>query len=250
MLLCAVGFTACSSDADDVIEENGIGYVSLALSADTGFGNATKAVDEGKYEDVNNYTVQILNSEEVKAEFLYSDSSEELPITLKNGTYTLKAFYGKETDASRDVFYVEGSKSFIVESNSQTLEVSCKPTCAKLNVNFASDMETYFSEYFVTYETEASKSSNVPISWNKNDTEPWYIKVNDKGENVKAIISVTRKSDNKTATIEKSYNMTAGKSWTLNISPNNNEGSLGISITIDESTNDHNVDITVPSDWI
>ena len=44
--------------------------------------------------------------------------------------------------------------------------------------------------------------------------------------------------------------MTPGKLWTLNISPNQNDGSLGIVIEVDETTNDQEIDIVVPSDWI
>ena len=55
--------SACSSDADDVISEAGKGYVSLSVQADAGF-QTTRAASED-YEDVNNYTVQILQNDKV-----------------------------------------------------------------------------------------------------------------------------------------------------------------------------------------
>ena len=37
---------------------------------------------------------------------------------------------------------------------------------------------------------------------------------------------------------------------TLKIAPSYESGKLGIGVIIDESTNDHEVEITVPSEWI
>ena len=49
----------------------------------------------------------------------------------------------------------------------------------------------------------------------------------------------------------KSYSgMKPNQSWTMNIAPHDDNGFLGITITIDESTEDVIHDIKVPSDWI
>lgn len=111
-------------------------------------------------------------------------------------------------------------------------------------------MATYFSNYSVIYETEALKATGSTAIWQKDDTDPWYLKVNEKGESVTATISFTRLSDGKSASVEKTYTLAPGKSWTLNIAPQDNNGSLGITVTIDESTDDEEIDIEVPSEWI
>ena len=36
----------------------------------------------------------------------------------------------------------------------------------------------------------------------------------------------------------------------LKIAPSYESGKLGVAVTIDETTNDHDVDIIVPSEWI
>ena len=41
-----------------------------------------------------------------------------------------------------------------------------------------------------------------------------------------------------------------GKAWALTIAPAVENGNVGIQITIDERTNDHEVDIEIPSDWL
>ena len=71
------------------------------------------------------------------------------------------------------------------------------------------------------------------------------------GEMVKATIHLTRKDDGTSSQVVKSYSgMKPNQSWTMNIAPHDDNGSLGITITIDESTEDVIHDIEVPSDWI
>ena len=178
------------------------------------------------------------------------DDAVSMTIKLKNGTYTLRAYYGEQTTASRDVFYVEGTKPFVVDADQQQVTVDCYPKCAQVVAAFSADMAEFFTDYSVVYETEALKAEGATAVWSKTDADPWFLKVNEKGENVKATITVTRKSDNKSATVVREYSMAPGKLWTLNISPNQNDGSLGIVIEVDETTNDQEIDIVVPSDWI
>ena len=59
----------------------------------------TRAVSMSEYEDVGNYTVQVIDDAgSTVKEFLYKDAPSE--IKLKNGTYTLRAYYGEQTTAS------------------------------------------------------------------------------------------------------------------------------------------------------
>ena len=110
--LAFIGLTmqSCSSSEEPANME-GTGSITLSVTTQAAF---TKAVDENTYGNVNNYTVQILNDQGgITKEFTYSDKEEK--ITLSNGSYTLKAFYGTESNASRDGFYVEGSNTFQVD---------------------------------------------------------------------------------------------------------------------------------------
>lgn len=246
--LAFIGLTtqSCSSSEEPANME-GTGNITLSVTAQAAF---TKAVNENAYNNVDNYTVQIINDKGTSVkEFLYSEREEK--ITLSNGSYTLKAFYGTESNASRDGFYVEGSNTFQVNGEAvEQVSVTCAPTCGKVAVKFASNMSEYFSDYSVVYETTALKAAGSTAVWAKDDTEPWYLKIDPKGETVTASIQVTRLSDNKTATVEKTYTLAPGKSWTLSIAPQDNNGNIGIEITIDESTDDEVIDIEVPSEWL
>lgn len=252
LLSCIIGTsliaTSCSSE-NEMSTNTNEGSIHLAVTTDAKFKTNTRVVNESSYADVNNYTVQIINSSnKVEKEFVYNETPEK--INLNNGSYTLKAFYGEDSNASRKSFYVEGITTFAVEGNDKSISVDCAPVHGKVAVNFAQEMATYFSDYSVVYETEALTASSSTATWNKIDIEPWYLKVNKKGETVKATIHVTRLSDNKSSSVEKTYTLLPNKSWTLNIAPQDNNGNLGITITIDESTNDHEIDIVVPSEWL
>ncbi len=246
--LAFIGLTtqSCSS-SDEPANMEGTGSITLSVTTQASF---TKAVDESTYSNVSNYTVQILNNDGVSVkEFLYSDKPDK--ITLDNGSYTLKAFYGTESNASRTSFYVEGSNTFQVNGKPvQNVSVTCAPTCGKVAVKFASNMSEYFSDYSVVYETAALKEASSTAVWAKGDTEPWYLKVDPKGEVVTATIQFTRVSDNKPDAKVRTYTLAPGKSWTLSIAPQDDNGSIGIDITIDESTDDEVIDIEVPSEWV
>ena len=237
--------TACSASQEPTVTD-GTGSISLGLAANMAF---SRAVTESDYSDVQKYTVQILNDEgqEVQ-EFLYADKPES--ISLKNGAYTLKAFYGTEHEASRNEFYVEGETPFNVAGDEKEVTVDCYPTCGKVTAVFAEDMDEFFSDYSIVYKTKALTTAGKTAVWAKGDSEPWYLKVDKTGETVTATIQVTRVSDGKSATIERTYSLAPGKSWTLSIAPANDGGNLGISITVDTTTDDEEINIEVPSEWL
>lgn len=248
-LMLSIGYctTSCVSENNDSVFSDGVGSLSLSVTSDAGF--QSRAVNESAYNNTGEYTVQIIDKGtfQVKKEFLYKNAPQS--IELENGSYELKAFFGEEVNASQDKFYVEGVSSFIIQGDNVRANVSCKPTCAKLVVNFGDNMSEYFSDYSVAYTTKALKSESNVV-WTKDNTAPWYVKVDNSGEAVEAVISFTRKSDNKSASETRTYTMKPGQAWTLNINPAVNSGNLGITVTINEETDDEIIDIIVPSDWI
>lgn len=241
-------FTACTSDADDVISEAGKGYVSLSVQADAGF-QTTRAASED-YEDVNNYTVQILQGDKIvgdSCEWEYSKLPDE--IELPNGEYTLKAFYGKDEAVSSTAPYVEGTKDFEVSSNLQNVKVSCKPTSAKVSVEFDEKMDEYFSDYSVSITTKALTKGQT---WKKDDSEDiYYLKVEEK-EQIKMEISLTNEETEEPFKSTKTYTVSPGDYKNYTIAPKASEsgnGSLSITISFNDETTGHEVDITIPADW-
>lgn len=254
MMVCAVAggglFTSCSSDSDPVIE-TGNGGISLVLNAENSF-RATKAVTEFDYTDADKYTVQIIKDGETNPvvsgtySTLASQIASDGKIPLSDGAYVLKAFYGEDKAASTSSMYVYGEKEFNINNDTVNVEVTCKPTCAKVLVNFDSTMATYFSSYSVTFSTEALDETDY--TWKQDQTDPVYLKVN-KSESVKYVINLVRKDSGKSSTVDKKYTLSPQDFLTLNIKPVVNSGNVGISIDIDESTNDKPIDIIIPADW-
>ena len=249
-LLCALGgwmLTACSSDEDSLQIPEGKGYVKLNLTTNAGF--QTKAVNESEYEDENNYTVQILRdgTTQVGEDYTYSEITGQL-IELERGTYTIKAFKGIDSPASTTSMYVVGSQDIIIANEVKEISFVCKPVCAKVKVAFDTTMDTYFEDYSISFQTVALGEGNY--TWEKNFSDPVYLKVNEK-EQVKAVIKLTKKDGIKAeSSITQTYELSPLIFKTIKIKPSISSGSIGIEITIDEGTNDQNVDIEVPSDWV
>lgn len=252
LLFGSLAFTSCQQELLDSPNSgiaNGSGSVSLELNALVGFDNKTKALEESKYSNFNDYKVQIWSGSSMKQEFLFKDRPSSIP--LANGSYMLKAFYGNEHAASRDEFYVYGDKAFGVSGKqNETVSISCVPTCAKVKVDFDTKMETYFTDYKVVYDTKALKGSTT-ATWSKADKDPWYLKVEENGETVTAKITLTPKAEYETesATVVQTKLMKPNEGWTLKVAPEYKQGQLGLTITIDESTEDQTIDIIIPSNW-
>lgn len=249
---CGALLTACVQE-DVMTPLAGEAKVRLSLDAQTAFSTNTKAyVDENGYKQIDNYTVEIRKNN-ASGETVKSAKYSELkstPISLSRGDYYVKAYMGREEAASREVFYATDATSFsILDESTKTISLNCKPTCAKCKVVFNDNMAEYFSDYYITYSTTAL--GNNVATWAKGDSAPWYLKVG-QNETVKATIHYARKSDGKQQTAEWSRSLSPNEGWTLKVSANNNmtEGSMNVTITIDDSTNDIPIDITVPSDWI
>lgn len=249
-LACGGLLNSCVME-DDVIAKAEKADVQIELSASTDFEPTTKAVNENDYQTLDNYSIEIWQNETIKKSFTYKDRPSSIELT--NGTYTLKAFYGTKADYSRTGFYVEGATVFNVEGNNQTVSCKCEPVVAKLKVNFTTEMATYFSDYKVIYTTQSI--TGTAVTWAKNDTDPWYIKLAQNGETVKATIQLTPKTEyvskGTTTSIERTYVLKPNEMWTLEIAPSytTTKGQLGISINIDSSTNDKPIDIVIPAEW-
>lgn len=258
-LLLGMTFVSCSQSPESELTQNGQGKLTLILDANTDF-ISTRAVNEDSYKNVSEYNVLLLDeSGNVKLECKGSELSTNTPMTLNNGTYFLKAFYGKEENYSREGFYVYGEKAvhIVAEENiSETL--TCTPTCGKISVNFDQEMANYFSDYSVSFKGTKAMGADS-IQWLKADADPWYVKLEPNGETVTYTIQATAKEeyvgeDGKSTLVTTStFNLARNKAFKLNVKPTytpTGDGVLDITITIDDTTNDKEVEVEVPSTWL
>jgi methionine-rich copper-binding protein CopC len=256
---------SCSLGERDVeLNPAQYGSASFELDAEAEFENSTRALSESDYKNSANYDVKLVNTsnENVLLECKYSEINDNLPKKLEVGSYRVEATYGKEHAFSRDEFLMSGSTVFSIKANQEeTVNVDCAPTCGKLSVAFDETMATYFSDYSVTYSgTEAMGSSTC--TWAKDDTEPWYVALKEGGETINYTISVTTKDDylssnngvtSKESKITGTISLNRNKAHKLTIKPNytpTTDGGMTLVITIDDSTNDKNIEWQVPVTWI
>lgn len=271
MMLGATLTTACVSEDHDLAPSATPtaakkGTLSVSLAADASFDANTRALTEANYRNTNNYTVQLVSAAAPATpivECLGSQIAENMPKDLEIGSYEVRAFYGTESAASRNDFRVEGSKTFTISAGQTTsVRVDCAPTCGKISVDFDAAMDTYYSDYSVTFGGTAALAANT-IAWAKADSEPWYVKLGTTAETVAYTISLTAKSDyaitdaagNKqtTGTATGTFQIERNKAQKLTIKPNfvaPTEGAVSITITIDDSTNERPVTIEVPVNWV
>lgn len=247
---CLTGMLgACSSE--EATPASGMGTLALEVQAETGF--RTKALNEADYQNRNNYTVTIYDEKGLYREYgtnNYPPATLEVPA----GTYYFTAHCGEEVAASTETMYVEGtSNSVIVTAGGemQTMTAVCKPTCAKVIVKFGEDMDKYFSDYSVIFRTKALEAEAGTYTWAKEDADPLYLKV-DENETITATITLTNAANGTSSEVNKEYELSPNTGQTINIAPvlQDTDGSVGISIEIDSSTNDHEIDIEVPEDWV
>ena len=270
MMLGATLTTACVSEDYDLAPGQTQtaakkGRLSVSLSSEASFDVATRALTEATYRNTNNYTVQLVNSstQDVLMECKGSELSQNLPKELEIGSYEVKAFYGTESDASRNDFRVEGSKSFTIAAEQTTsVTVDCAPTCGKISVAFDAEMATYYDDYNVTFGGTAALGAKT-IAWAKADTEPWYVALGTTAETVTYTVALTAKeayaikdaegNKQRTGTAVGTFQLERNKAQKLTVKPNYvapSEGGLTITITIDDTTNDRPVTIEVPVSWI
>lgn len=259
---------SCFSDEQDVnikpAQETEYGSVSFELGADAKFEGITRSLSEDTYKSTANYDVKLVNTsnENVLLECKYSEIDNQLPKKLEIGSYRIEATYGKEHAFSRDEFLMTGSTVFTIKANKEEqVNVDCAPTCGKLSVAFDAQMATYFDDYSVTYSgTEAMGTSTC--TWAKDDTEPWYVALKEGGETINYTIKLTTKDEylnskdgvtSKEGEVTGTLTLERNKAHKLTITPNytpTTDGGMKVVITIDESTNDKNIEWSVPVTWI
>lgn len=259
-LAAAALLTACTKQEGSHSTQTG----KLDLDLSSGVQFKTRAVDETSYQTLDNYQVKITDAKgNEKFAGTYATILGRLPMELELGSYTIDAWYGSEEAASRNSFYVFGENTFSIKPDQTvTTKVSCVPTCGKVSVAFDASMSTYYSAYSVDFKGTKALGSGT-FSWAAADTAPYYVKLEESGETLTYTINLKAKDAYATqlaggvkqteAVVNGTFTLARNKAYKLSIKPNYTpmtEGGLSIVITIDDSTNDHSVDIEVPVSWI
>lgn len=257
-------FTSCNEREMDLYPDSGAkeqGTLILNLDASTDFGQ-TRALDEADYRNTSNYNVKLINAsnENVILDCKASQLSVNLPKTVEIGSYRVEASYGTERDASRNEFFMYGDAVVTVKSKEEkTITVNCTPTCGKISVAFDPEMDTYYDDYNVTFGG-TKKLGKETIKWSKGDTEPWYVALDKAGETITYTLTLTTKADylpqgseTNIGTATGTFTLERNKAHKLTVKPNyipTTDGSVKLTLTIDDTTNDTVITWEVPVTWI
>lgn len=257
------------------------GSLHIDISKSSFFESAsTKSVDEASYKDPANYTLVVTdaNTENTIINCTVSDlDAEGCHASLKNlpfgSSYNITAYYvgdikNKNVAYSKTDFYVEGKRTVTIDHVKNPISITCSPTFGKVNASFDANMETYYDLYYIKMSgTRAMKENGQYLTFSKGDTDPWYIRIDDDAENGKETIDFEIylkvkeqyqhiDQDGKPlreATLKGSFSLERNKSHRISVKANYSPattGDLTISISIDDTTIDREVNIDIPISWI
>lgn len=266
-LALATMLGACSNESqlegEDIVANGRKGKVTFDLTSAVEFTTNTRTVDENAYRTFDNYNVEITDGQgNSKFSGTFATLKNRLPMELDLGSYNITASYGTEYAASRDNFLATGSSTFSIQAGATvSATVNCTPTAGKVLVTFDPSMATYYDTYSVDFTGTAALGSSV-AHWGKEDSAPYYLKLDKAGETVTYTLYLTAKSDYATnqngekkteATATGSFQLKRNTTKKLTVKPNytpTTDGGLSITIDIDDSTNDIPINIEVPVTWI
>jgi hypothetical protein len=249
--------SSCSSfdnpyEPKEISSEKGL--LTLNLASGVEFNVATRAADETLWRDKNNYDITITKIGGTPQTKKYSEW--KFPMSIDPGDYQVSASYGEEMDASHDTFLSTGtSETFsITAGQPSNTVIECTPTAGKIIVEFASDMDTYCSDYSVDF-TGTTALGSKKVTSSKTDNSPWYLAIKEGGEKINYTINVTTKTEyaEKKGSVTGDFPIERNHTKKLTIKANhtpNTEGGISITITIDKGTEERTEDIEIPVTWV
>lgn len=221
------------------------GYVKFSIAAD--YTTVTRAGTDAPVLDPDKFSFSIDNSWGIQIHSWnkFSDIKDK-KVTLEQGTYTARAWYGDSTAMGFNLPYFEGKEEFVVKrlKEHSDVQVTCRQGNAKVVVVWGDTLKSDYVQYYATLTRANGKEGEVVFT--KRERKAGYVPVGGLNLNVRMI-----DEDG----IERTYNhptpitVAAQDSLTLKIEskklPDKN-GYLDITYSIDMSTIDKSMFVTVP----
>ena len=241
VLLILLG-TSCSKGviwAPD--SPDGEGSLTIALSAD-GSQVASKAEGEAVTGlNLDDFRIAIYKTENQMR--LYNDSYANTAgktLKLNAGEYRLVAQLGDTLGCGFDKPYFLADPTFTIERGNNTVEATAKLANVKLAINFDSTISGVYPDYYAIVKHNTIKGKQVKFV--KDETRHGYIPGGELVLEVYANIDGTWKYYKTDPAIYKPNDFV-----TFNITTNAAEGSLSISITVDNTVDKKDQTIEVPA---
>ena len=217
------------------------GSLTIALSADASQVASKAEGEAGTGLNLDDFRIAIYKTENQMR--LYNDSYANTAgktLKLNAGEYRLVAQLGDTLGCGFDKPYFLADPTFTIERGSNTVEAAAKLANVKLAINFDSTISEVYPDYYVIVKHNTIKGKQVKFV--KGETRKGYIPAGELVLEVYANVDGTWK-----------YYKTAPATYkpndfiTFNITTNAAEGSLSISISVDNTVDQKDQTIEVPS---
>ncbi|HIZ86132.1 MAG TPA: DUF4493 domain-containing protein [Candidatus Coprenecus stercoravium] len=240
-LVLLVSAVSCSTRVETPFE-TGMGGIRLELLTDL---SATRAEAEGQLAP-EDFKVEIINQKGVifkrwatYAEYLEQESTV---FTMNaGGPYILRASYGDSTASGFDAFFFIGEQEFTVSPQQVTeLSVVCRMGNVKVAVEYGDNIRSDYAGYTATVSTPLGS-----LVFDRDCAEAGYLPCGEISVNV-----VLTTADGETTDFVNSQKIKGepGDFITLRIDTGElPESEVSLTVSVDYGTEDHQVDIELPS---
>lgn len=249
--------TACNKSVlETATPSEGFGYINLGISADAEMV-VTKAESAAlTAEQLANYTVTLKQGETQKWSKKYSEINSETDWKVTAGEYTVvvenltttAAYDNSSNDNANGKLRLAGSSSVTVVAG-KTATCSVKCTAANAKVTFITDdnFNTAFTNPSVSVsqslgETTRTVSMGTPGS---SHTEENLTAAFFEGGTAKWTLTATLKGETGEKTYSKDITLTAGKWSQVTFSTTNTNGTISLTVTIDDAMTSESVSETI-----
>lgn len=241
LVMAAFAAVSCQEKITDGVK----GTLSCTLGYD---GNdyieiSTKATDF----DLSSMSVVIENADGAEVESYADATAMPAEIELAPGQYKVRAYTSGASQAAFDTPSFSGEKEFTITEGEQTsVELTCSLDNVKVSVKLDKSFTDQIKDYSVTVTATEYDKSLVFTQEYIEEGKAAYFAVSPLQVNVIGKRIADDESVNITSTIE---DVNPRDHFILNIAVKDvpdTGGSGAIKISVDGSTNDRNVDITVP----
>jgi len=245
LFLAVAAFAAASCQEKMVSGAKGTLAFTLEYDGNDYIDISTKAVDF----DLSSMAVVIRDAGDTEVASYPDASAMPAEIQLAPGQYTVRAYTSGVAEAAFDSPSFSGEKEFtITEGEVTTVELSCGLDNVKVSVNLDKSFTDAIKDYSVTVTAVNYDKSLVFTSQYIEEGKAAYFAVSPLKVNV---VGKRISNDEPVDIVTDIEDVNPRDHFILNISVKevpSTEGSGTIKISIDESTNDRNVDITVPAE--
>ncbi|OHX64599.1 DUF4493 domain-containing protein [Flammeovirga pacifica] len=217
-----------------------MGEVVLKIEGDDSLYPVTYARTNSSM-DLSDFCVEVRNENGVLVKYFEKYTDMPSRLDLKVGTYTIMAISNlKQENAAFEAPYYEGVKTFeVVSGETIDVDVICTLSNMKVSVSYDAAFDNYFEDYHVVISNGMTSGS---LDFLKSESRPGYFKVNPLSLEM-FVKTLDGQEFSKTFKIE---DVAARDYHKIVFSPQIGDGS--ISIEIDDSTNDKEIDIEIPNE--